>query len=177
MLSEEYIMKLCEQYAASPHGRTAIKEKYGIDYNPKDKGSVIAVYGEKMRRILFEVVNQVIPSFLLEDIIIGQPVRDKAGRVSLKISFRSDALFRESLDPVMYGGVDDIVLHFAYGWHAKGYVYGLWHRPGWNGGRLVQVRSRKDREPNRFLKHAVWEFNEQAKGVAVAELEAPYKDA
>lgn len=65
------------------------------------------------------------------------------------------------------GGIDNIVALLNNGVHASDYVYGRWHghasrnkKPGdrsWPDS--VYIRSRKDREPLRFMQEAVSEFN------------------
>jgi hypothetical protein len=177
MISEEYILKLVKEYAASPEGRAAIKKQYGIELTDTHMTKAqMTAYARKMKQILYEHVHSEIKSISPEDIIIGEPVQDSSGQARINISFRQDALFRESLDPDEYPeGIEDIVLHFAHGWHAKKHIYGLWRRPSYNGGYYAQVRSRKDREPSPFLQNAVNEFNSSANGCAVAELNEEYK--
>ncbi|MFA5625536.1 MAG: hypothetical protein WC966_10865 [Bradymonadales bacterium] len=119
-----------------------------------------------MRQILFEKVKPVISSVSLDDILVGEPVEDKDGGYSLSISLQN--VQRESLQPEKYpDGVEDIVLHFSRGWSARGVVRGTWR--GVDG-----VWSRRSRDANPFVHDAIREFNEKAKGVAVASATAEY---
>jgi len=171
MISEKSIMEKVREYAASPSGRKAIKEKHGIDYVPID-GKVAAArmsaVALKARQILFRYISEVIGNISIDDIIIGEPVIKKDGTVQIMLSFREDSLFRQSLQPNRYPrGVDDIVLHFSRGWNAKGAVYGSWHGS--------DTWSRRAKAPDRFLKDAVEEINLQVNGIATAELKGEYK--
>jgi hypothetical protein len=176
MLSEKYIMGLLKKYASSPEGKKAIKDTYGIDYNPKKyTPQYFKKWGNKMKQILLKHINSVIPTISESDIIVNEPTVSEGGKYTLQISFNKDALFRPSLNPDRRDwtgrnitvknnqiGIEDIVIHFTYGWNARGSVYGEWH--GEN------VWSRRSRQPNDFLERAIDEFNKNAKGVAVAEL-------
>jgi len=163
-------MEKVREYAASPAGRKAIKEKHGIDYVPVD-GKVaaarISAVALKVRKILFRHISGVIGSISIEDIIIGEPIIRKDGTVQIMLSFREYALFRESLQPNRYPrGVEDIILHFSRGWNAKGAVFGSWHGS--------DTWSRRAKLPDRFLKDAIAEINLQIKGIATAELKGEY---
>jgi len=178
MISEKHIMSLVKKFADSPEGKAAIKKNYGIEYDSaplRNFKTKFKFYGERMKRILFLYVHSVIDSISLEDIVVGEPAMDENGNLTLKISFIEDALHRESLDPDAYpAGLDDVVLLFSCGLHAKRHTYGLWRRPSFNGGYYKQVISRKDRDPDDFLKNAVREFNTASEGFAVASLIGDY---
>lgn len=179
MITEKYIMGLVRRYADTPQGRAEIKRKYGVEYREDISDKELISYGEKMKQILFEHINREIRSVTLDDIIVEDPQVDKQGRVTLKISFKEGSLHRDSLYLEGYPeGLENIILLFARGYHAKDYVYGLWNLPNrtWRGGNdFVGVRSRKDRAPSNFLYNAISEFNSISNGIAVARLEEKYK--
>jgi len=171
MLSEKSIMKIVRAYAASPRGKKAIKDKCGIDYDPNtDMGRSLAKMrkiAESARQILHRHISSVIGSIDLNEIVIGEPKTNKDGEVHITLSFREDALFRQSLQPQKFPhGIEDIVLHFARGWNAKGAVFGSWHG--------TDTWSRRAKNPERFLTEAILEINERVKGVAVAKLKGEY---
>jgi len=172
MISEKFIMEKVKEYAASPSGRKAIKEKHGIDYmlvDGKVAAARMSAVALKARQILFRHISEVIGSINIDDIIIGEPVIKKDGTVQIMLSFREDALARQSLQPNKYPrGIEDIVLHFSRGWNAKGAVFGSWH--GSN------TWSRRAKASDRFLFDAVEEINLQVKGMATAELKGEYKE-
>lgn len=60
-------------------------------------------------------------------------------------------MYRPSLNPAKYGGVDNIVALFNNGYKASDYVYGNWH-----GNR---VRSTISRPGLNFMQEAVSDFN------------------
>jgi len=171
MLSEKSIMKIVRAYAASPSGIKAIKDKYDIDYNSDmDIGKSLAKMrkvAESAKQILHRHVSSVIGSIDLNDIVICEPVVSKEGEVHITLSFREDALFRQSLQPQRFPhGVEDIVLHFSQGWNAKGAVFGSWHGS--------DTWSQRAKLPNIFLYNAVLEINKTIKGTAIAELKEEY---
>lgn len=173
MISEDYIMKLVEQYAKSPKGKAEIKKRTGIVYVDKDPSAMLMAYGKQMKSILYKHVNSLIKSITLDDIVVEKPYQDSNGQWKLKLSLNN--LHRDSLDTDNYSeGLNNIVLLFAKGYHARNYVYGSWtDKYGYHG----DVRSRKDREGSDFLIQAVKEFNEGAgKGIAIAELLGDYRD-
>ena len=171
MLCEKSIMKMVRAYAASPCGKKAIKDKCGIDYDPNmDTGKSLAKMrkvAESAKQILHRHVSSVIGSIRIDDIVMGEPVASKDGTTQITLSFREDALFRQSLQPQMFPhGVEDIVLHFTQGWNAKGSVFGSWHGS--------DTWSQRAKLPNIFLYNAVLEINKAIKGIAIAELKEEY---
>lgn len=174
MISEKHIMKKLKEYAKTDAGRAAIKKKYGIDYSERINLEPYRAYGRQMKSILLEYIGGIIHSITEKDILVGEPNIDKKGNISLTISFHEGSLQRPSLYKKGYpDGVENIVLLFTHGYHAKNYVYGKWsykrfstHKP---------IRSRKDRKPNDFLQRAVEEFNRFAKGHAIAVLNNIYQ--
>ncbi len=172
MLKESYLLELVKQYAATPEGRKQIKEKFGIDYDPKkdkrlSRADMLGV-AEKMRVCLWQHIKRHIKSVALSDIIVEEPLSDENGGTTISLSFRPGAMFRPSLQPEKYPeGVENIVLHFTHGWSAKGYISGEWHGD--------QVWSRRTRSGTPFMQEAVSEFNSKMKGIAVAELSGDYK--
>lgn len=172
MISESYIMKLVGNWAKTPEGKAEIKRVTGKEYDEKFGVGKAREYGRKMQRILFEKINPIIKSIQLADIIVGEPVVGEDGQMQLTVSFRDGSLHRESLSPDKYPeGLNNIVLLFSKGYTARGRVHGVWHKQSGD----VETWSRKSREPNDFLYRAVAEFNNVAKGKAIAELEDKYK--
>ena len=178
MLSEKDIMELVREYANSPEGKQQIKETCGVEYEEKVDEAKLRKYGEKMKEILFRHINPVIDSISPNDIVVGNLKKTDDG-YRMEISFRENSLYRESLYVDGYYGneqLQNIVLLFAKGYHARDYVYGYWVKPGKNiDVGQMSIRSRKDREPNSFLEEAVKEFNQTANGYAEAILDEKYK--
>jgi len=175
MISEEYIMGLLKQFAASPEGKAEIKKQYRKEYDGGGGQAVERIMvAREAKQILHTFIKKHIPSIKLEDLVLSNPVMDEKGRTVLKISFRSGALRRESLDPDRYPeGIEDIVLHFTHGWNAKARIGGIWKHPDGKRGR--KVWSRQTRKPGDFLKRAVNEFNRKHYcGYAYAELDEKY---
>lgn len=174
MITEAYINRLIEEYVKTPAGKAAIKEKTGVNFTQKNPTTMLLAYGEQMKYILYKNVNSLIKSITLDDIVVRRPYRDKNGLWYLEISFREGSLHRDSLDLDNYpDGLNNIVLLFAKGYHARNNVYGWWMDKYGNHGN---VRSRKDRAGSDFLLQAVDEFNSGVgKGVARAELLGDYK--
>lgn len=174
MITEEYLMKRLREWARSPEGKKEIKKQTGIDYVDRSPSQQFKVYGEQMRQILFAHINPIIKSITLNDIIVGTPYKGEDGKYRVDISFREDALHRESLNPGRFpDGVHNIVLLFTKGYHAGNYVYGEWKnssRPG------DTIRSKISRPANDFLSRAVAEFNSKnGKRSIVAMLDEKYK--
>lgn len=161
MISEAEIIKKIEQWVSSAEGKKRLK---AMGIKLISSAAQAKLEGEKMKEMLYQKVVAVIPSFSKDGIIVGEPMRKNNYQV--RISFDKNSLFRESLNGG-YDGVKDIVLHFTYGWHAKGYTYGDWH-----GNTYI---SRKDRDENPFLKEAVSEYN-SLQTYATAMLEPEYID-
>ena len=175
---EQYVTKLVKDWAATSDGKRAIKQKFDVKYDPDFSNADVVAYAEKMREILLRWIQTKVPSFTKEDIVIETPEQTKRG-ICVKLSFVKNKLKRESLFVDEYDGVDDIVLLMTKGYHARDYVYGQWYRPNmtWYGaGDFINVRSRKDRDPDNFMSEAVQEFNAQAKGDVVAILNREYKN-
>lgn len=172
-------MKLVKEYANSPEGKKKIKDEYGLIYEEKIDKKKLREYGEQMKEILFKHISPVIDSISIDDIIVGDLEDTKEGW-KMQISFNEDNLRRESLYLDEYYGdneLQNIVLLFAKGYHARDYVYGFWTKPG-QSVSIAQdrIRSRKDRDPNPFLNNAVAEFNQKTDGYATAILDEKYKN-
>ena len=173
MLSDSYIIKLVKNWAKTPEGKAEIKKVTGEDYVEEFTKSKAKEYGRKMQRILFEKINPIIKSIQLTDIIVGEPTVDTDGYMRLYISFKDGSLHRDSLVPNRYPeGINNIVLLFTKGYHAQGSVHGTWHKPSGD----IETWSRRSREPNDFLNRAVADFNNIAKGIAMAKLDDKYKN-
>lgn len=174
MISEKYIMQRIKEYANTDAGKKAIKKRYGVEYSEKIDLEPYRKYGRQMKSILFMHVNALIRSITEEDIIVAEPKTDAKGFISVTVSFREGSLQRDSLYKKGYPeGIENIILLFAHGYHAKDYAYGVWKYGGYSSGH--SIRSRKDREPNNFLQDAVEEFNMMAKGKAIAFLDNKYQ--
>lgn len=170
MITEKYIMKRLREFAASDAGKALIKEKTGKTYVPSFDKSTINEYGKEMKEILYTHIHPIINTIKMEDIIVGEPIKDSEGNVSIKLSFKEGSLHRQSLDPDC-SGIDNIVLLFAHGYQARNKVRGVWadsHEKG-------EIWSLQQRAGNDFMESAVDEFNGKAKGVCVAVLEDKYK--
>lgn len=175
MVSEEYIRRKVLKWAVSPAGKAKIKKVTGRDFVPKLEESEMIDYGREMKRILFEHIQDKIKSFEQDDIIIGKPIKQK-DNYCLTISFREESLHRDSLIYPRSSGVENIVLLFTKGYHARRTVRGPWKKFRSNASdSTVVVRSKKDREPDNFLQMAVKEFNEENEGIATAKLTDKYK--
>lgn len=170
MISEKYIMKRLREFAASDAGKALIKEKTGKTYIPEFGESMIKKYGDDMKKILYAHIHPIINTVKMEDIVVGEPIKDSEGNVSIKLSFEEGSLHRQSLDPD-YSGIDNIVLLFAHGYQARNKVRGEWANSHVEG----EIWSLQQRAGNDFMESAVDEFNGKAKGVCVAVLEDEYK--
>lgn len=130
------------------------------------KEDAIAV-AKKQRDILLHYLVQVgLGSIAPEDIIIGEPSVDKNGGLSVGLWFDPESIFRPSLVPEEYKGIENIVLHFTHGWDARGSVYGYWESAG------RDTWSRSYFAGDDFMQQAVDDFN--ALGLGVAELSNKY---
>lgn len=172
-ISEAYIMKLVREYAKSPEGKQAIREKYGIEYDEKFTRAQVKAYGNRMKKILYNHIHDEIKSISLDDIIVEEPLLREDGRFEIKLSFREGSLHRESLYPDGYpDGLKNIVLLFAKGYHTSHPVHGDWT---YNGSVVAKsVWGKRSRAPSNFLNDAVDEFNGASAGVATAYLEGEY---
>lgn len=175
MITENYLMKLVKEYASSPAGKAAIKRHTGLIYTDDNPSAKLTLYGEQMKSVLYQYVNAQIKSITLEDIVVQKPYQDIDGIWKLKVSFRDGALQRDSLDVDAFPeGINNIILLFTKGYHARNFVHGWWIDKYGNHGN---VRSRKDREGNDFLVKAVAKFNSvYGKDIAKAELLGNYKE-
>jgi|GEM_PF-1706477 len=164
VISKNEIMKKVKKFAKTSQGRKKIKDKTGISYDPNGLSfKDLKKLGAMARKILHSHIQPVVASVTLDDILISESSKKRDGTIEIKLSFREGALFRESLQPSRYSGVENIVIHFAKGWTARDYVWGSW------SGK-TNIRSRIAEVPNSFLNDAISSFNAQAKGVAVARL-------
>lgn len=175
MITEDYFMQLVRNYAKSPAGRKAIKEKYGVTYAPEFSPHDAKYYGEMMKKILYQRIHPLISSIEMDDIIVGSPTLDSTGKYyTIHVGFAEGSLHRESLYPEGYPhGLDNIILLFAHGYNAKDAVHGSWQ---YHGKTIREdTWSKTSREPNSFLDDAVAEFDKKAKGIAIAILEDEYE--
>lgn len=179
MIAQSEIMKIVKEYAKSPQGKAKIKNTYGVEYIEKVDAKKLKRYGEEMKTILFRHMSPLIDSITMDDIIVST-VEPVEGGYRLKISFNPDSLRRDSLYLDGYYGDDaleDIVLLFSRGYHARDYVYGHWVKPGQSIAAFQRtIKSCKDRDPNPFLSKAVEEFNDKTEDWITAKLEGEYDD-
>lgn len=90
----------------------------------------------------------------------------KDGSVAVSISFKPDAVHRDSLVPKVWeDGVQNIVMHLSTGWSARGAVYGEWYG--------TDTYSRSDYAGDDFMRDAVNDFNSKHQN-AYLELNAKY---
>lgn len=175
MITEEVIMRKLRAYLNSSQGKKWLKEEHGIEFDENALKRDFRKKGREMKEILFKHISGVIKSFKEEDIIVGEP-KIIDGNWQLNISFNKEALRRDSLYLEGYPeGLEDIVLLMSRGYHAKDYVYGYYNTRAQHGYSWVNARSKKDRDPNPFLKNAIDEFNSKENDGAVAELLGEYK--
>ena len=181
MFSEKEILSFIEQYSKTSEGKKEIQKHIKGEFIPKyptgrknfvksiEEAKVIA---EDMKQILFKHISAVINSFELDDIIVEAPFEGELSGFVIKVRFDSEALQRKSLRPDLYpDGLEDIVSLFVHGYDTDKTVYGIWEGHG-----DTPIFSRKNREPNDFMKKAVDEFNGKHGLVAKAELEPAYKN-
>lgn len=84
----------------------------------------------------------------------------------VKISFRPDAVHRDSLAPDRWeDGIENIAVHLSNGWSARGAVRGEWHGS--------ETWSRAKFSGDSFMREAVEDFNQQHPA-AFAELGVEY---
>ena len=172
MITTREIMKIIEDYAKTPEGKAAIKQATGKDYDETFTIAKARRYGEKLKSILYKHTVELIKSFTLSDIIVGDVIVNSDGLYSMKIYFNEETIKRQSLRPDLYpDGLQNIVLLFAHGYHTSRPIYGVWHKQSGD----VRIRGKRDRDPNNFLYDAIDEFNASAKGVAFAQLEDKYR--
>lgn len=165
-----YIKRLVKDYAASETGRSDIKEQTGVTYDPRFTANTARRYIEILRQNLYFGIRERITSFKPSDIICSDITAGEAGLFHGEIRLNREALRRESLYPEEYPeGVNDIVLHFVHGWHAKDYAYGVWSDRG------SSVRSRKDKDPDPFLETIVNDFNSTMGDIVVAHIDDKYR--
>lgn len=185
MITEEMIMDLLREYANTKKGKEKIKKTYGIDY--EDGGTLdgatkkeMVEEAKKMKEILLKHIHgkDVLPYFKPEAIIIDEnPKKNKDGQWEIKLYFDEKMLHRDSLNLEEYSeGLNDIILLFSKGYHARNRVYGYTKDTIRGTKEWVKAYSRTDREPNPFLKNAVAEFNASGKMVKEASLIGDYKD-
>lgn len=103
----------------------------------------------------------------------SRPIKIPDGSTEIYVYFEDD-LHRDSLDDGINGytgeGINNIIALLNNGTHAKGYVYGYWegHEPTGESifragsdlhAKYAWVRSKKDRDPMRFIQQAIIDFN------------------
>ena len=117
----------------------------------------MAEAAEKMKSILIQCSSG-LPSSVQAHVAntsIGAITQTGPSSYSVELSFEGD-MFRESLQPSIYGGVDNIVALFNNGYFARNEVYGDWHG--------YRVFSKKERAGTHFVTHAVAVFNSTCGG-------------
>ncbi len=167
-----------KKWASSPAGKKRIAEERAKKLRAGQKfgqgSSSVSVeqakkMGDEMRDILYAHLPVGLKaSISTGDIIVSAPKVQADGSMLVELSFRPEALERESLDPEKYPeGVDNIIRLFSHGYTAHGDVWGMWHgHEQWN---------LRHRAADPFMQDAVDEFNALHGGAGVAELRGDYK--
>lgn len=194
-LSKQEIEAAIKDWSQTQAGKAAIRESLGNKKRTKfiprfaePKNDSISSQAfmlgkaEEMKEILFKHITadtqtdgrKGLANFPKDAIIVEKPVKlNSNGGIDylINISFDSDALRRQSLNPTLYPeGITDIISLFVHGYNAKGSVVGSWH--GESG-----VWSVRHRDPNDFMARAVAEFNDanRQSGFVTAALRDKYK--
>lgn len=164
---QKYIESLLEQWKRTENGKKQIAEFL------KTKALKVA---EAVRKELFTHIREVIPSFLVDDIIIDSTLLETPDGFEMYLSLDMEGVHRESLYPLKYSGIDNIVLLFVKGHDVtKNRAYGVWRD---RNDKIVNEKTAgvRYREPNDFLERAVKAINESLeKGIKV-ELMDEYKN-
>lgn len=191
-LSQAEIESLIEKFSRTTAGKAAIQNalggknkkfiaryhsdvKYGV--SAEDKAKMIDK-AKIMKSILFRHITNGtgdgersgLINFPESAIIVGTPKKvGNTGNYEIDISFDSDSLRRQSLDPDRYpDGITDIIKLFVRGYDARGSVFGQWHGE--------EAASLRHRNPKSFMSDAVQEFNDGNRdGTVVAVLSSKYQ--
>ena len=98
------------------------------------------------------------------------PIKASAGyggSIKAGVSFRDADMSRPSIQPAMYGSIDNIVALFEFGWEAGRHTFGPWH-----GEWIV---SRIEHEPLYFIHNAVEELESKYSDINLhIEIQYPY---
>lgn len=178
-LSQAELESVIEKVSRSQGGKSAIRAalgkknaKFVARFNAESLESKIgkdkmAIKAEEMRDVLLKHITadtqtdrrHGLADFPKNAIIIGKPMPvGNTGNFRIDISFDSESLRRQSLNPDAYPeGIADIISLFVHGYDAKGSVIGSWH--GMDG-----TWSLRHRDANDFMTRAVNEFNESNSG-------------
>lgn len=170
------ILDEINKWAASPAGRKRLAEenikalKANKSFGQNGGSTPPINYAEEMIK---EILDQLPPSLRdsptpITRASFNEPVVTLNGDTfEIKISFRPDAVHRDSLAPEVEEwkrGIENIVVHLSNGWSAGGVVRGEWHgKDTW---------SRKKFGGDSFMRKAVETFNQ--KHTAHAELGTEY---
>lgn len=185
------IMAKVEEFAKSERGKKMIDEKLA-EYMKKGKkktnaGSVIISEAvmEQCAKDLIKLLTSkarshasmsgngdgIPPSVLahFSSLTYSKPIRVNDNTFKIIIQFTDD-LSRPSLDPGMYGGINNIVALFNNGYRARESIYGWWD------SHSKYTWSRTNREGLRFMQDAMAEFNSSygPKYNTTAELSGEY---
>lgn len=160
------VMDKVSTYAKSPAGKARMKKCIKQYY---DKGITETAAGDKLfdeqnvweaASRFIEILKQTaqgcdLPESVMEHIngLHSGSITKTKGGYEVPLFFSGD-MHRDSLQPDKYEGVDNIITIFNNGYHAGGYVYGVW-----KGHGPDRIRSKKDRDALRFIQQAIMDFN------------------
>lgn len=113
--------------------------------------ATMQICANELKDVLMEHIKAVIPS--INDGLITIDIVVTKQECSANLYFNESMLHRDSLEPTVYGGVDNIIKLFTFGYKLEPYqqVFGDWH------GQFYA--SKLERLPDHFLKEAIDDFN------------------
>lgn len=181
-ISMASIMSKAKAFSESPEGKRRMEaciEKYKMEGRTETAaGSKIVtekMMWEAVSKFLYVMRTTAADYDLPESVIRHINSMESSSRITktpegfeIYLYFGGD-LHRDSLDNDLgYEGIDNIVALFNNGYHAKNYVYGWWDGHRATGDSVLRsgpyndfawARSKKEREPLRFIQQAVADFN------------------
>ena len=182
-LDEAAVEAKVKKYLNSPQGKKKLQDKVNqyIDNDTRQSqgGSKIVTlaWANELARELCDLINSHAAGAGLAESVQAHvqsltPLwaeRGHLGSVKAGLSFRDANMARPSVIPQIYGGVDNIVAMFEFGWNAKAPLFGWWH--------IVHdyVQTRQFQPPLHFIGSAVEEFNSKYASLDVhVEVMWPY---
>ena len=113
---------------------------------------------ERVTSLLIDCIKDNLPHSLmassinvLSNIHIDYSYNDITQNTIVDISFDESAVYRPSLQPSIYGGVDNIIALFNNGYNAYKSIGGYWHGD--------YITSLQRREALHFIQNAINDFN------------------
>ncbi len=166
-LNEAAITEKVEAYLKSAQGKKKMQDKVDQyidkDVRTSQAGSKIITIqlANQMAHELCDMINSnaaasgLAPGVLahVQSATVISAQKGYMGSIKAGISFRDADMSRPSEIPQIYGGVDNIVAMFEFGWNAKAPLYGYWS--------IVHdyVHTRQFQPGLHFIQNAVSEFN------------------